>query len=95
MTGHPHANPKTPANAADPSTSGQHVPVVAPQQALQAEAAVASASGFAEHHLGQASRALSTTNLTQKTCRLPVPMDVQRPPRPAPMTIESHCTKWR
>ena len=72
-----------------------HIPVVPPQHALQAEVAATTASGFAEHHLGKASRAFSTTNLTQNKCRLQVPMVVQRPPRGACTATERYCTKRR
>ena len=64
---HPHANPQAPAKAAEPSTSCKHVPVVTPQQALQAEAAVASAFGLPEFHLRQCHHLSSLHKLIHQT----------------------------
>jgi hypothetical protein len=92
---HPHASSQQPAKPSWPSVSALHVRTEPRHHALRAEAAATTASGFAEHHLGKASRAFSTTNLTQKICRLPAPMVVQRPPKGAPLTTERYCTNWR
>ena len=95
MLPHPHASSQQPAKPSWPSVSAQHVRTEPRHHALRTEAAATTASGFAEHHLGKASRAFSTTNLTQNKCRLQVPMVVQRPPRGACTATERYCTKRR